>query len=622
MNGLHRRFLRSKLAGRKSVDATWVGMTDMIWGGFSVSTALYSVSALLSVWVAYDRTVAVERFFHLLMGIVLVFVLLWQSRRDGMSVLYHLCRACTVLAAGVSFYLLLFHDWTTGEQIDFAPFQSVALALEHFRPQLIQPPDLHENLVANILVLLLPLCFGSIILAPQQSARWMRHGVYGALVLSGAALAMTFSRGAWLGLGIGAIVALYLYWRTGSGHQSTWCTWGDRLIAGGTALLFLLVALLITPSIAHKVQSLLPVGSTPATHLSLWQDTLSLIRDYRYTGSGLGVSTMVFSTYYFLVHVPYLHHAHNLLLQIGVEQGLPGIIAFIGLVGAAALSLSKALRSGDATMRKASAIGIATLSAMMVHGLTEAELYASPFVLLTFLPLGFALSLLQMASKNQWRPLPRSAYSIGGVYSTWQISQRSVTGIALVDRILSSITKREAIRWVAGAAPVLFMLALLFLTPGASAAVRANWGAVMQTRAELAAYSWPQLPIQDVLRRMEVVDLDHAAAEFRSALKLNPGNVTANRRLGQVALSMGQYDVAHRRLEIAFALSPGDQTARQLLGEVYAIQGDVEHSATLWRLIPTNFYERLHMRKWWYEYIDAEQEAKWVTEAIAQVEAK
>ncbi|MCB0095543.1 MAG: tetratricopeptide repeat protein, partial [Caldilineaceae bacterium] len=85
-----------------------------------------------------------------------------------------------------------------------------------------------------------------------------------------------------------------------------------------------------------------------------------------------------------------------------------------------------------------------------------------------------------------------------------------------------------------------------------------------------------------------------------------------------LALSMGQYNVAQRRLEKALAASPSDQTTMQLLGEVYAIQGNVKQSAFLLASTPSELQERLHMRTWWYEYIDAPQEAAWLNTAIEQ----
>ena len=95
--------------------------------------------------------------------------------------------------------------------------------------------------------------------------------------------------------------------------------------------------------------------------------------------------------------------------------------------------------------------------------------------------------------------------------------------------------------------------------PGSQAVIQANLGALAQARAELSVYQWPAWPIQDALRRSPEVDLAPAIAHYQAALALDPRNVAANRRLGQIELSDGQYDAARQHLEAAFAAAPGQR---------------------------------------------------------------
>ena len=143
--------------------------------------------------------------------------------------------------------------------------------------------------------------------------------------------------------------------------------------------------------------------------------------------------------------------------------------------------------------------------------------------------------------------------------------------------------------------------------PGGRAVIQANLGALAQARAELSVYRWPAWPIQDALRRSPEVDLAPAIAHYRAALALDPRNVAANRRLGQIELSDGQYDAARQHLEAAFAAAPGQRATRQMLGESYAIAGDVARAASLWQTVNLD-QGQLAARQWWYEYIgDAER---------------
>ena len=57
------------------------------------------------------------------------------------------------------------------------------------------------------------------------------------------------------------------------------------------------------------------------------------------------------------------------------------------------------------------------------------------------------------------------------------------------------------------------------------------------------------------------------------ALALNPGNGTANRRLGQIMLSQGAYEQALVHLMMAYEATPWDNATRQLLGEAYLVNG-------------------------------------------------
>jgi tetratricopeptide (TPR) repeat protein len=173
---------------------------------------------------------------------------------------------------------------------------------------------------------------------------------------------------------------------------------------------------------------------------------------------------------------------------------------------------------------------------------------------------------------------------------------------------------------LAGSLAPIVAIVVMFFLPGARAALAANIGTVTQTRAELAIYRWPDWPIQDELRRNGGVDLSKALGYYNNALVLNPGNVTAHRRLGQIAISVGDYVSAQRHLEIAYAMAPDQRTTRQLLGELYAIGGDLERAAQLWRTVDMTHGE-LDARYWWYTHIGAEQQAEWLKQAASQLKA-
>ena len=73
------------------------------------------------------------------------------------------------------------------------------------------------------------------------------------------------------------------------------------------------------------------IDGSAASRLTLWQDAVTLVQEYWFTGSGLQSTAMVLSSYIYLLHVPYLAHGHNLYLQLALEQGVPALLAFVML---------------------------------------------------------------------------------------------------------------------------------------------------------------------------------------------------------------------------------------------------------------------------------------------------
>ena len=118
------------------------------------------------------------------------------------------------------------------------------------------------------------------------------------------------------------------------------------------------------------------------------------------------------------------------------------------------------------------------------------------------------------------------------------------------------------------------------------------------------------------MRRSPDVNLAPAIARYRAALALDPDNVTANRRLGQIELSLGQYPAARRHLEAAYTAAPNQRATRQLLGASYALEGETERAAALWRTIDVS-QGQLELRQWWYHQIGELQQGARVARAVA-----
>jgi tetratricopeptide (TPR) repeat protein len=235
------------------------------------------------------------------------------------------------------------------------------------------------------------------------------------------------------------------------------------------------------------------------------------------------------------------------------------------------------------------ASAVAALTALVVHGMFDAGLYVSRLAPVLFLPIGFALA---------------------GAGGEAEVEAEAKTLILTLTSTLA-----------------LILTLALALTSTSRAAFRSNLAAVSQTRAELSVYTWPKIPYQDALRRSPAVDLTPAIAYYRAALAAAPALASANRRLGQIELSRGDYAAAREHLLAAHRSAPEQQASRFLLGESYAIAGQVAEAADLWRTLGAHAWSDAHgigrqiftLRQWWYESIGEPEKSRRIGAVLEQL---
>lgn len=541
-----------------------------------IGALLFLLTLGVGLWAAYDRPLALVRFTLLAEGLVGSLVVSFFSRRKHASGL----QLATWLGGMIGLLFLLYHNWGATSPQDFTALPELTIWLERQQPGWENFAPWHENQVAAALVVLLPLgvsaCWQSLTAERATDGRlrgclaqFFTLGTLLQIVIGAVALFLTFSRGAWLGVSVGAVVTGYLYWRSSQPRRTAITRTVDRLLAGGAVtVIAMLVLLTLSPTLISSTTH--GAGDTSLLNRPvIWHDALSIIGDYFFTGSGLGNTTMVLSSYVYLLHVPYLHHVHNLYLQVAVEQGVPGLIAFLTLaVGTVGMAIVQ-LRHGDPASRKVTAGALAAQLALLMHGCVDAELYVGPFAGLLWLPAAVLVMLALPQSKRTQAAQRR--------LSTWQ-------------------------RFAVGSAPLIIII-ILCLWPGAQSRWLVNLTAVAQTRQELSRYEWPTWSIQDEVRRDQVSATDQLIRQYGAVLQHNAQNVTAHRRLGQLLLAKGDYPQALRELAAAYRLAPQQRATRQLLGEAYALTGDDAHAAALWRTVDVS-QGQLDLRQWWYQQVD------------------
>ena len=549
-----------------------------IWRLAALLAVIFLFSALMGVWAAYDRASAWRAFGLIVAGQAAMAIIVWAGARGGVRALGLMGLAMAWLAGALGIYFLLSYDWAANDA-KFELLQRLGLWVQGRRPALILPEDINANVAASGLTITLFLGLGGLVWA-ASSRLWAWLLLGGLPWLAGLfALVLTASRGAWLGMGAGVLAMLYLWLRRRWSERGTARRLLDLLaVAALLALAAGFWAALRWPELVRALGDVAAGGSAMGRAV-LWRDGLDLVADYPFTGSGLRSTMMVHASYSLLIHVGFISHMHNLPLQIAVEQGVIGSAAFLGLVAAAAASVLAAVKPGRPNWRFGLAAA-AALAAMSVQGMVDAGIYVSLMLPAMFLPIGFAL-----AAGQERRPA-QAGESL--------LPPPLARALALVGVVT---------------------LALIVLLPAGRAAVQANLGAVIQTRAELARYRWPEWPLQDELRRVGAVDLEPAVARYRAALAENPANAAANRRLGQIELSLGQYLAARQHLEAAYAAAPGQRATRQMLAESYAIEGELEPAAALLHTVDTSL-DQVDARIFWYNHIGEPERADLLRQAL------
>jgi putative inorganic carbon (HCO3(-)) transporter len=111
----------------------------------------------------------------------------------------------------------------------------------------------------------------------------------------------------------------------------------------------------------------------------IWSRAIYMIQDFPLTGIGAGTFASVADVLYpFLSFRPHLEvtHAHNLFLQIAVDLGLPGLVAYLAIL---LLSLWGAVsnarfyrRTGQYGQAALAWAGLSSLAGMLVHGTVDA----------------------------------------------------------------------------------------------------------------------------------------------------------------------------------------------------------------------------------------------------------
>ncbi len=198
--------------------------------------------------------------------------------------------------------------------------------------------------------------------------------VGGAALAMLAALAMSWSRGAWMGFGAAVLVMAVAL-----PHKTRWgVLLVIMLVAGGLGLYT--AGLLPAPVLARltdfvqdvRFEDVRGVGINDANYavierLAHWQAALEMFRHNLWTGVGFGCYEPAYPRFALINWPIALGHAHNYYLNLAAETGLIGLAAYLFLWGTVFWQTWRATRRAEGPLRGVAIGLLGTWTHLSVH---------------------------------------------------------------------------------------------------------------------------------------------------------------------------------------------------------------------------------------------------------------
>jgi putative inorganic carbon (HCO3(-)) transporter len=223
----------------------------------------------------------------------------------------------------------------------------------------------HPNVLAGSLILLLP--FGmAYLLFGWRDINWLERSLafISTLIIS-LLILLTQTRDAWIALGVVLIILLMLRWRWG------WLMLFSVVV--GTIWLFTYFG---SRKLLDALTSSTTIGGIEG-RMEIWSRAIFMIQDFSFTGIGMGSFTEVADTLYPFSQYTSgkVAHAHNLFLQVAVDLGIPGLIAWLAILLTVIFVSRQVYYAGKTSQNGLiTGIGAALLCsqiALITHGLTD-----------------------------------------------------------------------------------------------------------------------------------------------------------------------------------------------------------------------------------------------------------
>lgn len=199
----------------------------------------------------------------------------------------------------------------------------------------------NPNVMAGTLVIFLPLLLGMVVFDGLFLDKIIRATALVVVLLMAGVIFLSQSRGAYLAGGISIAVLAMLRWR-----------WGWLLVIAGLALVLVGIIQFGSDILLEALVSTETITGV-AGRLQIWSNAIYMLQDNPFTGIGMGAFAQVSELLYPFasLNAELIAHVHNLFLQIAIDLGIPGLIAWLAVMGASAASAWKVFASQPASSK-------------------------------------------------------------------------------------------------------------------------------------------------------------------------------------------------------------------------------------------------------------------------------
>ncbi len=260
------------------------------------------------------------------------------------------------------------------------------------------PEHVNPNVMSGALALWTPIAFFLAWrpLGASKQQRWLLR-----ILAAASAIALTLAlyllrtRGVWLALIVALVLVSLVRW------PRLW-----RLLPLLVTGLWLAV---MQGWYANWVAAIFrddPVGGLDVRY-DIWARALLALREFSITGLGMGGWAQLGPLLYpssMTSPLSTIEHAHNLIIQIGVDLGIPGLIAYLALLGLsfgmAARARRRFLAAANYPAANLALAAWAALAAMLIHGLVDAVTWGTKPAVLAWMLLALCVVLYVRAEET------------------------------------------------------------------------------------------------------------------------------------------------------------------------------------------------------------------------------